>query len=46
MYWLRDILDVRRSDYRTRFMNCVGILYNFEWCDVWGFGEVDFEVEV
>lgn len=28
-YWLRDILMVRRSNYRTRFMNCVGILYNF-----------------
>ena len=29
LYWLRDILGVRRSGYRSGFMNCVGILYNF-----------------
>ena len=34
MYWLRDILMVRRSDCRTRFMNCVWIWNNFGmvWC--------------
>ena len=39
LYSLRDILGMRRSGYRTGFMNCVGILYNFgvmgmvgEWC--------------
>ena len=29
LYWLRDILGMRRSGYRSGFMNCVGILYNF-----------------
>ena len=29
LYSLRDILWVCRSDYRSGFMNCVGILYNF-----------------
>ena len=27
--WLRDILGVCRSGYRSVFMNCVVILYNF-----------------
>ena len=27
--WLRDILVVCRSGYRSGLLNCVGILYNF-----------------
>ena len=27
--WLRDILWVCRSGYRSGLVNCVGILYNF-----------------
>ena len=41
LYWLRDILGMRRSGYRSGFMNCVGILYNFGvvgMVGVWCFG--------
>lgn len=29
LYWLRDILHMCRSGYRSGLLNCVGILYNF-----------------
>ena len=42
--WLRDILVVCRSGYRSGLLNCVGILYNFGMVGmvrVWCFGSED-----